>query len=257
MERLAVDLDVILAAHGAGNGSRANELVNACARRLEASLTGVRVTAAFHHGAPSFADALLSADRARRLVVPLLASDGYYAARMRREVERAAVTGTAPIMLAPVGTQRAFVRALAHRVARHIVEHGLAPARTIAVVVGHGTLRHPGSGRAARSLAQAITRVSGVTAHAAYLDESPLLEDVIRRVPLDASLVVVPLLVGGGDHAENDVPARVRAGARGRGVPDDCVVILESMGGLPTLSGILERIVRVASGERVLTGVRR
>lgn len=75
-------------------------------------------------------------------------------------------------------------------------------------------------------------------------------------MPSGASLVVVPFLLGGGVHAESDVPARVRAVTAQRRVPRDHIELLEPMGGQPALSEILEHVVREACSDRVLTGAR-
>jgi hydroxymethylbilane synthase len=248
------DLDIILAAHGAGDSSPANALVQACARQLEVTAVGARVTAAFLRGEPAYTAALVGADRPNRIIVPFFTSDGYYAERLRCEAARASVSGTETNVLAPVGTHQAFIQALAGRAAYAIVQHDFAPAGTIVVVVGHGTTRHAGSGAAAQAVADAVAQ-RGVTAHAAYLDQYPTIEDVIGRTPPDVNFVIVPFLLGGGDHAANDVPARVNAIAERRGVPPSRVVFLEPMGGLPALSELLEQVVWEARSGRLRLNV--
>ena len=44
---MTFDLDVILAAHGAGDGSAVNDAVHSVAQRLERRMVGARVCAAF------------------------------------------------------------------------------------------------------------------------------------------------------------------------------------------------------------------
>lgn len=252
---MTFDLDVILAAHGAGNRSPTNELVNQWARELQLAAVGARVTAAFHRGDPSYSEALLNADRPNRLVVPLLTSDGYYAAHLRREAGRVVRAGNAPIVLAPVGTHQVFVQALADRVMSFVAQRDCGPADTGVIVIGHGTARHANSGAATRAVADAIALRSGLSVHVAYLDQAPTIEDVIGVIPSGTHLVILPFLLGGGDHANADIPARVTAHMAPRDVRRNRITFFPPMGGLPVLESLLERVVRETRGDRLLLNV--
>ena len=243
---MSADLDIILAAHGAGDDSGANAFVRSCARHLETGAAGARVTAAFHLGTPAYAAALRRADRANVLVIPLLMSDGYFADRLRGEISRGSDDRRKPVVLRPIGIQPRFVRTVANRVAAAICRRERPSQRTMLIVVAHGTKRHAGSGDAGRALAGAIARRCSLPAHAAYLDQSPAIEEVIARAPLDAELIVVPLLLGGAGHAERDVPSRVAAAAASRGISNDRISFIEPLCGPSALTDIVSRLVRDA-----------
>jgi sirohydrochlorin ferrochelatase len=243
---VSADLDIILAAHGAGDDSGANAFVRSCALQLEAGAAGARVTAAFHLGAPAYSVALRRADRAKVLVVPLLMSDGFFADRLRGEISSGSRSQRTPVVLRPIGTQPRFIRTVANRVAAAMCRRERPSRPAMIIVVAHGTQRHAGSGGAGRTLADAIARRSALPAHAAYLDQSPTIEEVIAHTPAGADLIIVPLLLGGAGHAERDVPSRVAAAAAARGMSDERIAFIEPLSGLTEITDIVSRLVRDA-----------
>jgi hydroxymethylbilane synthase len=248
---MTFDLDVILAAHGAGDGSPANALVHERARRLESTLVGARVRVAFRRGDPGFAAALRLADRPDRLVVPLLTSEGHYASLLHDEAARVARPGMRPTVAPAIGTHPALVASLVQRVRATVAGLDVVRGEASVIVVGHGTARHAESGTATRAVAAGMASVAGVRAHAAFLDESPTIEETLEGIGPCAVLVVVPFLFGGGDHATADVPARVAACAALHGMPGDRIAFIEPLGGLPVVDDIIERTVRASRGHRV------
>jgi sirohydrochlorin cobaltochelatase len=198
------ELAVILAAHGAGDGSRANALVRRLARRVSARAR-LPVVVAFKLGRPGYADALAGTDARRVVVIPVMTSNGHFA---RWVVPRRFAEGRC-LVCAPVGTSAAVIAALAARTARTVAREALEPAATTVVVVGHGTRRCGTSGDAARALARAIgDRVPGIGLRAAFLDQEPRLETVAPTINTP-SVVVVPFLLGGGRHASTDITERL------------------------------------------------
>lgn len=249
---------IVLAAHGAGDGSAANEQIARLAKQVEQRLKGVhvpevratqvaqvravratqvaqvravqgaqgcvadglscsdnRVLAAFNLGAPRFPDVLDLTDATRIIVVPLMTSAGYFAStvlpqQLRRHPRSSAVEWrfTEPVGMHPLIEDAGFDQMTA-------VVGGLAldPARTIGVVVGHGTTRHAASRDATVGLASRLARRRGVrSCIAAFLDEDPRIEDVPALLPGD-HLVILPFLIGGGYHALTDIPIRLHMDA--------------------------------------------
>ena len=243
---MMLGVDVILAAHGAGEDSAANATVAALAQRLQRSLVGSRVTAAFRLGEPTHREALRRADGPKRLIVPLLTSDGYYANELRREAERSSRRGARAVVLAPIGTHPALTQALSRNVAAVARERGFLPESTLVVVVGHGTKRHRRSRDATRSLASAIGARTGLTPSAAFLDDEPSIETVVARLPAGSAILVVPFLLGGGSHAEVDIPSRVYTAASAAGQAVERVAVLGPLAELPALFAAIEQSVRHA-----------
>lgn len=201
-------MSVILAAHGAGAGSEANQRVLELADALRARRPGVRFGCAFWKGTPSFEDAARSSRGQRPVVVPIMASAGYYARRRLPEEWAKGDPSRSFVITPPIGTLPAFPRILATKVGEAVTDmkrRGLSP---VVLLVGHGTTRVRSSGDAARWVRDEITltlpRTEILTA---FLDESPHLSDVAGSLG-DRPVVAVPLLLGGGPHVLVDL-ARV------------------------------------------------
>lgn len=217
---MTFDVDIVLAAHGAGDDSPANARVRAWARDLEASEVGARVVAAFHQGAPSYEDALAASDRPHRIVIPCLTSDGYHAQHLRDSVTRVGQRLGGPVHVAsPIGVGGSLALAVAQRVRERLRATGGQPSRTLVIVVGHGTARYPTSARATRDLAAAVARLTRTRASAAFLDEFPTVEDEVANARGYRTMLLVPFLIGGGRHVLVDLPARIASGVARR--PDD------------------------------------
>lgn len=198
-------MSVILAAHGAGDGSEANRRVLELADALRARRPGVRFGCAFWKGKPSWEDAARSSRGQRPVVVPIMASAGYYAQRRLPEEWAKGDPSRSFVITSPIGTLPAFPRVLATKVGEAVTamnQRGLSP---VVLLVGHGTTRVRSSGEAARwvrdEMALTFPRTEILTA---FLDESPFLSDVAGSLG-DRPVVAVPLLLGGGPHVLVDL----------------------------------------------------
>ena len=237
---MTLDLDVVLAAHGAGDDSAVNASVREIAVQLERRFVGARVRAAFHKGEPSFASAVRAATRSTRVVVPLLTSDGYHYARLQRAVaDQSGLTH----LLRPLGTDAAFVDAFVARIVAQVDGLRFERGFTRIMVVGHGTERHPGSGAATTNVAAALLESGFEQVRVAFLDEEPTVETVASTIMPHEYVVVVPFLIGLGAHAVRDLPARVAA-ATESGPPADHVAYVDPIATMPVLVELIEHVIR-------------
>ncbi|MEO8450035.1 MAG: uroporphyrinogen-III C-methyltransferase [Gemmatimonadota bacterium] len=200
---------IVLAAHGSADGS-ACRMVRRLAGRI-AARTGTPVVAAFHVGEPGFDTVLDRLDADRVVVVPLFTSAGHFAesvlpAGLRRNRRFGSLDLT---ITAPVGVAAGVFPAVERRLERLVRRYRLTATLARVIVVGHGTRRHAGSRAAAETLAAGI-RTAGRFARveAAFLDDDPSVEAVIQR-PAGIDTIVVPFLVGGGNHVLTDLPGRL------------------------------------------------
>jgi len=198
-------MTVILAAHGAGDGSEANRRVLELADALRARRPDVRFGCAFWKGTPSFVEVARSLRGQGPLVVPIMASSGYYARRRLPEEWAKGDPAGSFVITPPIGTLPAFPRVLATKVGEAVtdmVRRGLDP---VVLLVGHGTTRVRSSGDAARQvrdeLALAFPKTEILTA---FLDESPHLANVAGSLA-GVPVVAAPLLMGGGPHVDVDI----------------------------------------------------
>jgi sirohydrochlorin ferrochelatase len=198
-------MSVILAAHGAGDGSAANRKLLELANALRARRPGTHFGCAFWKGTPSFEDAARDSRAQGAVVVPIMASGGYYARRRLPEEWAKGDPSGSFVIAPPIGTLPAFPRVVATKVGQAVTEmkrRGLDP---VVLLVGHGTTRVRSSGDATRwvrdELADTFPQTEILTA---FLDESPRLPDVAGSLG-DRPVVAVPLLLGGGSHVLVDL----------------------------------------------------
>ncbi len=211
-------MTVILAAHGAGDGSEANRRILELAQALRARRPGVRFGCAFWKGTPSFEDAARSSRGQGPVVVPIMASGGYYARRRLPEEWAKGDPSCSYVIAPPIGTLPTFLRVLATKVGeavRDMTRRGLNP---VVLLVGHGTTRVRSSGGAARWARDELTLAFPQTEIlTAFLDESPHLADVARSLG-DGPVVVAPLLMGGGPHVDVDIARTLTASRTSSGL---------------------------------------
>ena len=198
-------MSVILAAHGSGDGSEANQRVLELADALRARRPGVRFGCAFWKGTPSFEDAARSSRGQRPVVVPIMASGGYYARRRLPQEWAKGDPSRSFVITPPIGTLPAFPRVLATKVGEAVTDMNQGGLSPVVLLVGHGTTRIRSSGDAARwvrdELALSFPHTDILIA---FLDESPFLSDVAGSLG-DRAVVAVPLLLGGGPHVLVDL----------------------------------------------------
>ena len=246
-------MSVILAAHGAGDGSEANRRLLGLAQALRARRPGVHFGCAFWKGTPSFEDAARSLRGQGPMVVPIMASGGYYARRRLPEEWAKGDPWRSFVIAPPIGTLPAFPRVLAIKVAQAVMDmarRGLNPA---VLLVGHGTTRVRSSGDAARWIRDELALAFPQTEIlAAFLDESPHLQDVAASLA-DRPVVAVPLLLGGGPHVDVDL-ARALTEPRtssGLGRMTETLKILPPILEWPELASLtLEAIDSVSAASR-------
>ncbi len=198
-------MTVILAAHGAGDGSEANRRVLKLADALRARRPDVRFGCAFWKGTPSFAEVARSLRGQGPVVLPIMASSGYYARRRLPEEWAKGDPSRSFVIAPPIGALPAFPRVLATKVGAAVTAMTRRGLNPVVLLVGHGTTRVRSSGDVARSvrdeLALAFPQTEILTA---FLDEAPRVAEVARSLR-GVPVVAAPLLMGGGPHVDVDI----------------------------------------------------
>ena len=204
-------MSVILAAHGAGDGSEANRGLLKLADTLRARRPGVRFGCAFWKGTPSFEEAARNSRGQGPVVVPIMASDGYYARRRLPQEWAKGDPSRSFVIAPPIGTLPAFPCILATKVGEAVTDMTRRGLNPVVLLVGHGTTRVRSSGDAARwvrdELALSFPHTEILTA---FLDESPYLSEVAGSLG-GRPVVAAPLLLGGGPHVLVDLAGALRA----------------------------------------------
>lgn len=236
-------LDVVLVAHGGGEGSAVNADVLARARRLQTRLNGAAVHAAFLRGVPPLDDVLQRASRPARIVIPLFSADGYYAGLVRAMASR--YSGDTNTVITPaIGAHPVLIEAMVQQVAAHLSRHTAASNIPAAVlVVGHGTTQSTTSHSTTTRAADEIVRQLGVRTAVAFLDQTPTIEEVVPTLPRGRALLVAPYLWGGGDHATDDVPNRIRQVQHDLDTAPQALLMVAPLGALSVVDDLLVRLV--------------
>jgi sirohydrochlorin cobaltochelatase len=223
---------LILAAHGAGDGSPANARLLDLGRQLADRGDFAEVVVAFQRGTPSYTAALDSLSAPAVTVVPVMSSDGYF----RRCALPAALAQSDRAktwhlrITPPLGLHPELPAAVLGLIEGACANFAVRSAEAAFIVVGHGTRRNTKSRESTQRLRDALaSRLPHRQMTAAFLDEPPMVEDVVAEltgrdseqsesaeraspsrvhaVPQD--LVIVPFLLGGGHHATTDIPTRL------------------------------------------------
>lgn len=205
---------MVLAAHGSVTTECANNPLFNLAARVEASGIFSTVTPAFLYGDPEISNVL---DRLPPggdvIVVPVMTSEGYYSQKVfpRKLAENKSLEQHRVFIAPALGMHPRVPELVAARIRKTL---GLLPiaARDLTVVfVGHGTTRHPKSGRATMDLAAAVQNHLSPNAkqrpviRVAFLDQSPTAAIAAARVKTPNTMVI-PYLVSRGPHTTVDVP---------------------------------------------------
>jgi len=229
---------LVLAAHGSGRGGAANAHLRRLAQAVRARRVFDEVAVAFHLGEPGFASVLdeLSTDSAT--VVPVMTSAGHFTrtvlpaalARNRRH-------GTLPLAIAPpLGTHAGIAPLVARRIGELLRTHRLERMDTAVLLVGHGTRRHPASRHSTLALADAL-RARGAAGEVAsgFLDDDPGVAEAYGALTRTAVLVI-PFLIGGGEHTLDLVPG---AGLLSAAAPGRTVIVDRPVGAAPEIVDLI------------------
>ncbi len=202
---------LILAAHGSRTDSATNALVRTHARRIEHTNRFDEVAVAFNHGSPTYAEVLDQITATDLTVVPMMTSHGYFAEvelprglAANRRYSEVQIRQTAPVGVHP--RMADLVLARLKDLAR---EHRLDPKHTQVLIVGHGTRNHSGSRGATEQLAANLRATNSFAGFVeAFLDDEPSIAEAYAGLDCE-SVIVVPFLIGMGQHAGSDIPEQL------------------------------------------------
>jgi len=202
---------LILAAHGSRVDPTISEQLRDYADRIVRLNLFDEVVAAFHRGEPTFAGVLDQTEADSVIVVPVMASDGYYCDLVLPQ-ELPKNRRFAQVRLRqtpPVGAHPSMICLVERRIRQLTREYDLEPDGVCVAVVGHGTPRHPRSRSTTVRLAEAFQGLELCREVLyAFLDEAPSVESIVDRATTDA-VIVIPFLISGGAHATVDIPSRL------------------------------------------------
>ncbi len=206
---------LILAAHG----SLVEPLVNRQVETLAANMAdrGIfdEVRCGFHRGTPQFSEAVDQMTSDEIVVVPLMASDGYYAtAVLPIALASAERFGEVPMrQTCAVGAHPRIPDIVSARCRSVMARCGCDPRATSVMLVGHGTLRHRDSSETTRRCADVLLRQAlAAEVLPAFLEDQPRVEEAMPLVTQE-NVIVIPFMIGFGQHVTQDLARRLELGA--------------------------------------------
>jgi sirohydrochlorin cobaltochelatase len=175
------------------------------AARLETDFHLKPARAACLRGEPSLETVLDGCGGQPIVVLPLLMAEGYILDWLKRRLDAYAAADT--LLLPPVGADAGLAPIL-HRMAREEAQMaGWRLAETTLLLIGHGTPRHPASGRTLEAQAVRLRAAGGLAAvESAYLEQEPRLEERARALS-GRPVVACGFFVDAGPHGRGDVEA--------------------------------------------------
>lgn len=204
------DLAIVLAAHGSTAHDYCNRPLFETSELLQKSTGLEEVTPAFLDGEPNVRTVLKSLKANNVLVIPFMASDGYYSKVVfRREME----PGDKQVAFAnAIGSHPNVAQVVAERLARLIKQFcgpiADATKEDLALLfVGHGTRKNKNSCVSMINLVKRLRpQFSQVDILFAFIDQNPAAELIASRL-MARQVIVVPFMMGMGPHVIEDVPS--------------------------------------------------
>jgi len=196
---------LLLAAHGSSRPSEDNP-VTVLAGRLRALDIFADVRCGFLKGELLLADVLADIKTPELIVVPMLSGHGYITDSLIPDALTALNKNINVRLCEPLGCHPAIAEVMAQRAQSIIVGQNLERDSVSILIAAHGNVGNPENARQSRDLTGRIEKlIGGVQAHAAFIEEEPLISSWPALTPAE-NLIVLPFLIGGGLHGAEDVP---------------------------------------------------
>ncbi len=249
---------LLLVGHGSTtDAERASAALRRHARRIETGGLVQEVRVGLLKGDRPLVEILAAMQSADVVVVPVLASDGWFARRMlpralglrgERAHLPAKLGGHRVVCADPVGTRPELARIVLENATGALAGASLSPSSASLIVVGHGTSRDPSSGSSVRTVVASLG-VSGPFQRvvAGFIDATPNVAAALHALPA-GPVVAVPFLMAEAGHSLDDLPRALGLpacpGPGARQVGDHEVVYSDVVGAHP---GIAEVILTCAA----------
>jgi sirohydrochlorin cobaltochelatase len=217
------DSALVLLGHGSTLNADSSRPVRDHAARMRQAGLFAEVATGFWKEQPVFCGCLRQVLSPRVFIVPMFISEGYFTEEViprelgmidtsGRRVRHRRMGAQEFHYCRPVGTHASMTQLILER-AREIVTRFPGPSgrppepgRTSLFIAGHGTGNNENSRKSVEVQVSEIRQL-GIYAEveAAFMEESPRIEDCVRNSRTD-DLVVVPFFMSDGLHSQEDIP---------------------------------------------------
>jgi sirohydrochlorin cobaltochelatase len=196
---------LLLAAHGSSRPDSNNPIL-----RLADSLRGreplSEVQCGFLQQQPLLEDILSQLQTQELIVIPMFSGYGYITDKLIPQALGQVSSEIRVRLFDPIGVHAEIPRIMAKRASSIIKEHALEPAQVSVLIAAHGNTKNTKNSDQTIALASSVQKLmNGITTNAAFIEEAPLVSDWPQMTTAE-HLIVLPYLIGGGLHAQEDIP---------------------------------------------------
>lgn len=233
----------IIVAHGSPSNPKVlNDVVTELARRVEQCHPTCRVFGATLALRDSLEQTLLALPKQERIFIyPFFMSNGWF---VSQELPRRlnALGNKALRVLSPLGLEPSLPNLCIKRTREAALAMNIDERATTVLLAAHGSPNDPRPGTAAQAIQQAIIVSSDfLDVRLAFIDQSPKIQDVVRRA---GSAICLPLFACRAGHVRKDLPKMLsKGGFRGS--------LLAPIGEDPLIANIISARLRRQGGSRV------
>lgn len=197
---------LLLAAHGSSRPGGDNPVLR-LAENLRARDTFSDVHCGFLKQTPLLGEVLSQLHTKELIVVPMLSSHGYITDELIPQALSQVDSEIRVRLCDPIGVHRDIPGIMAKRASSIIKEHALEHSQVSILIAAHGNTKNPQNADQTNALAACVEKLmNGIATHAAFIEEAPLVSDW-PQMTTAKNLIVLPYLIGGGLHAQEDIPS--------------------------------------------------
>ena len=209
---------LLVVAHGDRGGGGEDSLVHEIVSKLLERPRYRAVRACFVNKEPSLFEVFKDVCPGPVVILPLFMSDGYFVNKaipkmldLDSTTDRA---GSAMVqILKPVGLNAKLPKLVADVAVSTAEQSKQLVKQFNLLLVAHGSKGDRASFQATTWLVESIEKTCDfASVHAAFLEETPFLDDQLRRI--EGPLLVVGLFIGDGLHAGVDLPEAIQRSGR-------------------------------------------
>ena len=196
---------LLLAAHGSSRPGVNNPILR-LAENLRGRDTFSEVQCGFLQQQPLLKDVLSKLQTKELIVVPMFSGNGYITDELIPQALGQVSRETRIRLCDPIGIHTEIPGIMAKRASLIIKEHALEPAQVSILIVAHGHTKNTKNSDQTNALAADVEKLmKGITTSAAFIEEAPLVSNWPQMTSAE-HLLVLPYLIGGGLHAQEDIP---------------------------------------------------
>ncbi len=196
---------LLLVAHGSSEFKGDNPVIQLAETLSKRNLFD-NIIHAFLHQQPLLKDVLSQIQTQELCVIPMFSGYGYITSELIPKALDQVSSEIRVRIFDPIGTHSEIPNILAKQALSIIEKNSLKPKEVSVLIVGHGHTKNSKNANQTIMLARSVQKViHGANVDTAFIEEPPLISNWAQNTTTKY-LIVLPYLVGGGLHTQEDIP---------------------------------------------------